>query len=107
MDGTVCNKVGTYQYSLAARANGLPYYVLRQSGPDFESAGEADIQLEYRDPAAVLEFEGMRTAPAGVRALYPAFDITPAELVTAIVTDRGVFAPSAIRDYPRDAPTPA
>lgn len=102
MDGTICNKVGTYQYSLAARANGLPYYVLRQSGPDFESAGEADIHVEYRDPDSVLEFEGIRTVPPGVSGLYPAFDVTPPELVTAIVTDRGVFVPSALRNYPRD-----
>ena len=49
MDGTVCNKVGTYQYALAAQANNLPYYTLRQSGPDEESATEADVQVEYRD----------------------------------------------------------
>ncbi|MEO7135422.1 MAG: eIF-2B alpha/beta/delta, partial [Vicinamibacterales bacterium] len=102
MDGTICNKVGTYQYALAARANRLPYYVLRQSGPDFESAGEGDIHLEYRDPDAVLEFEGIRLAPPGVKALYPAFDITPPDLVTAVVTDRGVFVPSALAAYPRD-----
>nr|MBP8297732.1 hypothetical protein [Burkholderiales bacterium] len=47
----------------------------------------------------VLEFEGLRTAPDGVQGLYPAFDITPPELVTAIVTDRGLFVPSALRDY--------
>ena len=99
MDGTICNKIGTYQYALAARANALPYYVLRQSGPDLESAGEADIHVEYRDGDSVLEFEGVRTAPQGVRGLYPAFDITPPELVTAVVTDRGVFAPSRLRDY--------
>ncbi len=99
MDGTICNKIGTYANALAARANGLPYYVLRQSGPDLESAGEADIHVEYRNPEAVLEFEGVRTAPPGVGALYPAFDITPPELVTAIVTDRGVFAPAAMGDY--------
>ena len=103
MDGTVCNKIGTYQFSLAARANGVPHYVLRQSGPDFESRGEADIQIEYRDPRSVLEFDGRRTARDGVAALYPAFDVTPAELVTAIVTDRGVFAPAALARYPREA----
>jgi len=106
LDGTICNKVGTYQYALAARANGLPYYVLRQSGPDFESATAADVAVEYRDPRSVIEFDGVPTAPSGVRALYPAFDITPPELVTAIVTDRGAFAPGAIRDYPRDSSAP-
>jgi methylthioribose-1-phosphate isomerase len=103
MDGTVCNKIGTYQFSLAARANGVPHYVLRQSGPDFESRGEADIHIEYRDPRGVLEFEGVRTAGDGVAALYPAFDVTPPGLVTGIVTDRGVFAPASLADYPREA----
>lgn len=107
LDGTICNKVGTYQYALAAHAHALPYLVLRQSGPDFESATAADIQVEYRDPRAVLEFNGVPTAPPGVQALYPAFDITPPELVTAIVTDRGVFAPESIRDYPRNGRPPA
>jgi methylthioribose-1-phosphate isomerase len=99
LDGTVCNKIGTYQYALAARENHLPYLVLRQSGPDVEMAGERDIRIEYRDPNPVLDFEGTRTTVPGVQALYPAFDVTPPELVTAVVTDRGVFTPSALRDY--------
>lgn len=99
MDGTVCNKIGTYQYALAAKANSLPYYVLRQSGPDRESAGEDDIVIEERSGDALLYCGGERTAPEGVRGIYPGFDITPPELVGAIVTDRGVFAPGEIRNY--------
>jgi len=99
MDGTVCNKVGTYQFALAARANVLPYYVLRQSGPDRESADEAHVEIEFRDGAQVLAFAGQRTSVDGVDALYPAFDITPPGLVTAIVTDRGAYAPSAVSSY--------
>jgi methylthioribose-1-phosphate isomerase len=99
LDGTVCNKVGTYQFALAAHANDLPYVVLRQSGPDRECRDERDIEIEYRDPAPVLEWCGIRTAPEGVGALYPAFDVTPPSLVTSIVTDRGAFAPQRVADY--------
>ncbi len=99
MDGTVCNKIGTYQYALAASANDVPYYALRQSGPDRGSAGEKDIEIEMRSGDAVLYCGGERTAPRGVQGLYPSFDITPPDLVTAIITDRGVFEPSQICTY--------
>jgi methylthioribose-1-phosphate isomerase len=99
MDGTVCNKIGTYQYALAANANDVPYYALRQSGPDRESAGEGDIEVEMRSGDALLYCGGERTAPQGVKGLYPSFDITPPSLVNAIVTDRGVFEPSRIAEY--------
>jgi methylthioribose-1-phosphate isomerase len=99
MDGTVCNKIGTYQYALAANANNTPYYALRQSGPDRESAGEGDIEVEVRAGDAILFCGGERVAPEGVQGLYPSFDITPPELVSAIITDRGVFDPSMINTY--------
>ena len=99
LDGTVCNKVGTYQFALAAHANRVPYYVLRQSGPDLESPDESHVEIEFRDGDQVLSILGVRTTAEGVDALYPAFDITPPELVTAVVTDRGVFAPHALADY--------
>jgi len=99
MDGTVCNKVGTYQYALAAAANSIPYYALRQSGPDTESASEHDIDVEMRSGEAILHAGGERIAPAGANGLYPSFDITPPALVRAIVTDRGVFDPAAINTY--------
>ena len=99
MDGTVCNKVGTYQYALAARANGLPYYTLRQSGPDQESASEADIELEYRNGDEIVNWAGVRTTPVGVDGCYPSFDITPPDLVTKIITDRGIFDADKIYQY--------
>ena len=99
MDGTVCNKIGTYPHALAADANNLPYYCLRQSGPDLESATEADIQVEYRNGAELGYWQGTPTAPADAEALYPSFDITPPELVTRIVTDRGVFHAADIASY--------
>lgn len=99
MDGTVCNKVGTYQHALAAKANGLPYFVLRQSGPDTESADESAVDVEFRNGEDIVNFAGVRTAPVGVSGLYPAFDCTPPELVTKIVTDRGAFAAHDIAAY--------
>ena len=99
LDGTICNKIGTYQYALAASANGIPYYVLRQSGPDMESAGERDIEIEMRPGDALLYCGAERTAPHGVQGLYPSFDITPPDLVRAIITDRGVFVPEEIHRY--------
>jgi len=99
MDGAVCNKVGTYQYALAAQANGLPYFVLRQSGPDVESADESGVEVEFRDGEEVVNIGGTRTAPSGVEGLYPAFDITPADLVTKIITDRGAFLATEIASY--------
>lgn len=99
MDGTVCNKIGTYQHALAANAHDIPYYALRQSGPDRESATEADVEIEYRAGDELLYCGGERTAPHGVEGIYPCFDCTPAELIHAIVTDRGVFEPSKINTY--------
>ena len=104
MDGAVCNKIGTYPHALAAHANGVPYYVLRQSGPDTESASEADVHIESRDGEDVVTFGDWRTAPEGVSGVYPAFDITPPHLVTSIVTDRGVFASDRIAEYVNATP---
>lgn len=99
MDGTVCNKIGTYQYALAANSNGLPYYVLRQSGPDVESADESTVDVEFRDGEEIVNIGETRSAPAGVNGLYPAFDCTPPELVTRIITDRGAFRANEIARY--------
>tara|TARA_B100000953_G_C17847430_1_gene367147 strand:+ start:51 stop:590 length:540 start_codon:yes stop_codon:yes gene_type:complete len=104
MDGTVCNKIGTYQYALAAHTHGVPYYVLRQSGPDLESANEHDIDIEERPGDELLYYGSERIAPDGVRGIYPSFDITPPELIYRIVTDRGIFDPSDISSYPKAAP---
>ncbi len=86
-NGDVCNKVGTYLKALAARANGLPFYVaLPLSTFDWDSASGADIPIEERAAQEVLLGNGSS------RAYNPAFDITPAELVTALITERGIFA---------------
>jgi len=99
LDGSICNKVGTYLYALAAWDNRIPYYALRQSGPDPESKGAAAVEIEYRDPDSVLVSDGRRVTIEGVDALYPAFDITPPQYVAGVVTDRGFFEAGEIHTY--------
>ncbi|MDQ7029944.1 MAG: s-methyl-5-thioribose-1-phosphate isomerase [Ardenticatenia bacterium] len=99
LDGAIANKVGTLEHAIAARHYTIPFYVLGYDGPDPETPTGADIPIEMRDPTEVLRCGGMSTAVEGVQALYPAFDITPPELITAIVTERGVFRPSEMWTY--------
>ncbi|WP_026877419.1 s-methyl-5-thioribose-1-phosphate isomerase [Jiangella gansuensis] len=106
MDGSVANKVGTLGLAAAARHFGVPFYALVQA-PDPTTATGADIVVEERDPAEVFATLGRRTAsPLLSQAWYPAFDVTPPELVTRIVTDRGPFAPDRLADYSTHDPTP-
>jgi methylthioribose-1-phosphate isomerase len=93
-NGDVANKVGTYALALAARHHGVPFYVLAPwSTFDPACPTGAEIPIEERDPAEVRGGFGRATAPADVAAWNPAFDVTPAALVTAIVSDRGVHRP--------------
>jgi methylthioribose-1-phosphate isomerase len=93
-NGDVANKIGTYGVAVLARHHGIPFYVLAPTStldaamPD----GEA-MPIEMRAPDEVRAVHGVATAPAGVAVYNPAFDVTPAALVSAIVTDRGVFHP--------------
>ena len=99
MDGSAANKVGTYQYAVLAQRHGVPFYVLGYDGPDRETPTGADIPIELRDPNEVLLFNGVRVASEGAQGYYPAFDVTPPELITAIVTDRGIWAPPEVARY--------
>jgi methylthioribose-1-phosphate isomerase len=93
-NGDVANKVGTYQLAIAARFHSVPFYVAAPfSTFDPGTASGADIEIEERDPAEVTAPLGVRFAPQGTPSHNPAFDVTPASLVTAIVTDRGVVRP--------------
>ncbi len=90
-NGDVANKIGTYALAVLAAHHGLPFYVAAPwSTVDLETPTGADIPIEERGDDEVVTLAGQRIAPAGVRARYPAFDVTPAALVTAIVTERGV-----------------
>lgn len=93
-NGDVANKVGTLGVALAARHHGIPFYVLAPSSTlDPDTATGADIPIEQRSASEVTRLAGREVAPPGVRVYNPAFDVTPASLVTAIVTDRGIWTP--------------
>jgi len=96
-NGDVANKIGTYGLALAARAQGVPFYVAAPSSTvDPATPDGSRIPIEERAPDELLVWSGRRTAPAGVAVWNPAFDVTPAELITAIITDRGLHAPAAV-----------
>lgn len=92
-NGDVANKVGTFGVALAARHHGLPFYVLAPSSTlDPATPDGAGIPIEQRAASEVTHLGGHAIAPPGVQVYNPAFDVTPAALVTAIITDRGVWA---------------
>ena len=103
-NGDVCNKIGTYLKALAARDNGVPFYVaLPESTIDWRCASGEQIPIEQREAAEVLSIAGVdaageigeiNLAATGTRAANPAFDVTPARLVDALVTEYGSFAAS-------------
>jgi len=95
-NGDVANKIGTYMLALAAHDNRVPVYaVVPTSSIDLSLAHGGLIPIEQRDPQEVLDLQlhGERVAPHTARARNPAFDVTPARLLTAIVTENGVVAP--------------
>jgi methylthioribose-1-phosphate isomerase len=93
-NGDVANKIGTYGLALAARAHGVPFYVAAPTSTVDPATPHGDgIPIEERAAAEVAGWRGHPAAPPEATVWNPAFDVTPAELVTAIITDRGVVAP--------------
>lgn len=93
-NGDVVNKVGTYAHALGARAAGIPFLVVApESTVDYDTPTGADVPIEERDPDEVLGYGAVRIAPAGAGAANPAFDVTPRDLVTAVVTQTRVVQP--------------
>ncbi|HSB73352.1 MAG TPA: S-methyl-5-thioribose-1-phosphate isomerase [Candidatus Methylomirabilis sp.] len=90
-NGDVANKIGTYGVSLLARAHGIPFYVAAPiSTLDLGLTDGSEIPIEERSTEEVTCIGGRRLAPAGMRVANPAFDVTPASCVDAIITERGV-----------------
>jgi methylthioribose-1-phosphate isomerase len=90
-NGDVANKIGTYGLAVLARHHGVRFMVAAPTSTiDMRTASGADIPIEERDSGEVLDCGGRRIGPAGVAARNPVFDVTPAGLVDAIVTERGV-----------------
>jgi len=93
-NGDTANKIGTYTVAVLAHAHNVPFYVAAPwSTIDVHCASGAEIPIEERSANEVVEVSGVRIAPQGVAVRHPAFDVTPARLITAIITDRGVLRP--------------
>ena len=90
-NGDIVNKVGTYQIAVMAKHYGIPFYALSQDTG--KTAEGREIIIEERDPEEILVFRGKRIFPEGINAYYPAFDLTPANYITRLITLQGVIAP--------------
>ncbi len=92
--GDVANKIGTYALAVVAKHHGVPFYVAAPSSTfDLSLVDGADIPIEQRDAAEVIAPYGHRIAPYEIDVYNPAFDVTPAELTSALITERGVISP--------------
>lgn len=93
-NGDTANKIGTYGVAVLARAHGIPFYVAAPTTTlDLSLEHGGLIPIEERSPQEVTEGFGRRTAPRGVEVYSPAFDVTPAELISGIITERGIHRP--------------
>lgn len=91
-NGDTANKIGTYSAALAARAHGIPFYVAAPRSTFDLTIPDGDaIPIEERAPEELTEIGGVRIAPEGVAVANPAFDVTPADYITAIITDAGIL----------------
>jgi methylthioribose-1-phosphate isomerase len=106
--GDVCNKIGTYLKALAAQDNNIPFYAAVPSPTiDWEMSSHHHIEIEERHGDEVATIQGfgannrvqtVRVIPHESQTANPAFDVTPAKLVTGIITEKGVFAPSKLKE---------
>jgi len=101
MDGGVTNKIGTYQIAIAAHEHNIPFYCF-SAGPDPRTLTYKDAEIEIRDPEELLYVLDKKIAPESIKGFYPAFDSTPPKFIDAIITDRGIYRPSAISRYFED-----
>ena len=93
-NGDTANKIGTYSLAVLARENGIPFYIAAPiSTIDLALPDGDGIEIEQRAPEEVTRFAGVMTAPEGVDAVNPAFDVTPHRYINAIVTEKGIASP--------------
>ena len=93
-NGDTANKIGTYMLAVLARENGIPFYIAAPTSTiDLALPNGEEIEIEQREPNEVTRFGGIATAPEGVAAVNPAFDVTPHRYIDAIVTEKGVASP--------------
>ncbi len=91
-NGDTANKIGTYSVAVLARHHKVPFYVIAPASTiDFKIKNGRQIPIEQRDAGEVRNFSGTQTAPRNVKVWNPAFDVTPASLICAIITENGIF----------------
>src|SRR5439155_24768043 len=93
-NGDTANKIGTYSVACLAKMHNIPFYVAAPSSTfDLSLSSGEQIPIEERSPEEITRGFGRQTAPDGIDVFNPAFDVTPAELITAIITERGMIQP--------------
>lgn len=101
-NGDVANKIGTYGLAIAAKAHDIPFYVAAPfSTVDFDLAHGEQIPIEERDATEIYQIGNTTLCAAGVEYYNPAFDVTPANLIRAIITEKGAIKPSALIEHRR------
>ena len=96
-NGDAANKIGTYSLAIVARSHNIPFFVAAPlSTVDFKLATGSEIPIEERHPSEIYQVGETRLCPEGVEFYNPAFDVTPAELITAIITEKGAVAPGKL-----------
>lgn len=104
-NGDTANKIGTYSLAVLAKAHGIPFYVAAPiSTIDLRTATGQGIPIEERSAEEVTHVRKVAIAPAGIKARHPAFDVTPADYITAIITERGVVRPPFVKTLSLLAP---
>jgi methylthioribose-1-phosphate isomerase len=99
-NGDVANKIGTYSLAIAAQAHQIPFYVAAPfSTIDFDLASGSQITIEERDPTEISNVNDTAICAEGAEFYNPAFDITPASLISAIITEKGAINPDLLIDY--------
>jgi methylthioribose-1-phosphate isomerase len=97
-NGDAANKIGTYALAVLAKEHGIPFYIAAPTSTiDMSIKSGAEIPIEHRKPEEVAFVGPVRSVPRGVGVLNPAFDVTPASLITAIITERGVVKPGNLK----------
>ncbi|WRH66673.1 MAG: S-methyl-5-thioribose-1-phosphate isomerase [Planktothrix sp. GU0601_MAG3] len=99
-NGDAANKIGTYSLAIVAKYHRVPFFVAAPlSTVDFKLATGDEIPIEERDPTEVYQVGTTRICPEGVEFFNPAFDVTPAELITAIITEKGAVIPGELKQF--------
>ena len=97
-NGDAANKIGTYMVAVLAREHGVPFYVAAPlTTLDLSLASGDEIPIEERDPMEVTHIKDHQLAPDGINVHNPAFDVTPHQFITAIITDKGVARPPYLK----------